>query len=325
MKTLVSAYNCIFGSRFLGVYASTMREWPSLQQKYQCYFVVDDVVGLVTQPVDTLTFADKAMVAAGQFVAAGVDPRKASIVLTSELPELFEIAFLLSRTVDVDEVAKRHLNTFAAHLPTAQRRKLGLAANASVAEVSYPYLGISAYALALGADFWQGGSEVAANHQYMTELAELFNREVKRSVFKSPKLLLSKLAQFPAADGTPMTYANRLSIDASEDEVRRHVDAIRDANVFAMWLEVASLTAAARAVRRSGVFGDKERDVLMSGLVSVLTPFREPRVTNRQVLRALSRGTKAAREQMQDTLRSMRAALGFSSYLSRFGVKQSRR
>jgi tRNA synthetases class I (W and Y) len=318
MKKLVGAHNCIFGSRFLGVYAGSLREWSGLQEKYECYFVLDDLVGYYTQPTDSATYADKAMYASSQFLAAGASPKKSSIALASEIPELYEMAFLLGHVVDLELVGRRFQNTLLAHTPPAQRDALGLRLQPSFTEASYCYLGISSYVLGVGADYWHGGNEIRSNHAYMCEIADSFNAAVKRKVIKSPALKLSQFPQFSAIDGSPMTYTNRLAIDASEEEIQEAIEGIRDHEVLAQWLEVAGLSKIAKGVRRAKGFDAAEREALTENLVELLAPFRSPRFTNRQVLSALSAGTRRTRVLMQETLRGVRGALGMSSYLRRY-------
>ncbi len=52
MDILISAHNPMTGPRHLGHHVSTMREWPALQRKYECFFVIDDLIATFMYPHD---------------------------------------------------------------------------------------------------------------------------------------------------------------------------------------------------------------------------------------------------------------------------------
>lgn len=317
MKTLVSAHNTLFGSRFFGVYASTLKEWPVLQAKYECFFVADDLVGHFVQPVDSAYYADNAQVVAGEFLASGIKASQANIALASELPEMFELAFLLGKVVDFASLEAAYLKTVGSNLDLKQRSQLGLPRTQSFGEIVYPHLGISSYVLGLQADVWQGGAEISINHKYISDIATAFNKATAKKALIIPKLMLAKFSSVRAADGSLMTYANGLRISSSESEIKQYLDQVESVDVLSEWATILGVKKFAQNLKKKNSVYAEDRAQVADLVIAALAPYAQSKVTNGQVVRALSKGSRAARDRIQETIKTVKEAMGIQSYTSR--------
>lgn len=320
METLVSAHSCIFGSRYVGIHASTMKEWIALKGQYDSFFVIDDLVGHFTQPIDSNTYPDKAIVVARQFLQYGVH-EGANIVLASGIPEIYELSLILASCVELDYLRTSYEASLLAVLSESQRRQLGLTAKTSIAEAFYPHLGISAYILGLETDVWQGGAEIAANFVVVNTILDGLRARNTNVQLPRPQLLLSTFDQVPGADGRYMTLGNCLSVDASEEEIVQYIASISNPAVVEYWCRIFGLNEVARKLQDDGKIGKSVRSRLTEAVVEELRPFRETRVTNGDALDVLLKGTQVARDKIASTLSEIRNGLGMGSYVSEFGLR----
>lgn len=297
-----------------------MREWSGFKQKYSCFFVIDDLVGHFTQPVDSKTYPDKAIVVARQFVQCGAADG-ANIVLASGIPEIYEFSMILSSCVELDYLKASYDGSSLACLSEAQRRQLELTARPSVVEAFYTHLGISSYILGLHTNVWQGGAEIAANFVVVNSVLDGLKARLTDVRLPRPRLLQSRFDQVPGADGRYMSIDNCLSVDASTEEIAAYVQSISDAAVVEYWCRILGLNDEIRMLQEDRTVTTSIRGRLTEAVVEELRPFREMRVTNGDALAALVQGTEVARNKIAVTLADLRNDLGLGSYVSEYGPR----
>ncbi|MBN8456203.1 MAG: tryptophan--tRNA ligase, partial [Candidatus Accumulibacter sp.] len=84
------------GSLHLGHYHGVLKNWVRLQHEYPCLFFVADWHALTTQYDDPHGIVGAARDMVIDWLAAGVDPRRAIIFVQSKVPEHAELHLLLS-------------------------------------------------------------------------------------------------------------------------------------------------------------------------------------------------------------------------------------
>jgi tryptophanyl-tRNA synthetase len=84
------------GSLHLGHYHGVLRNWVQLQHEYECYFFVADWHALTTHYDSPETIERNVWDMVIDWLAAGVDPGKATLFIQSHLPEHAELHLLLS-------------------------------------------------------------------------------------------------------------------------------------------------------------------------------------------------------------------------------------
>lgn len=92
------------GPLHLGHYFGVLRQWLSLQNKYECFFLIADVQALTTRPEKPEVLASSVRDVALDWLATGLDPAKASYVVQSRIPELAELTLYLQMLVRTGEL-----------------------------------------------------------------------------------------------------------------------------------------------------------------------------------------------------------------------------
>jgi Tryptophanyl-tRNA synthetase len=104
------------GRFHLGNYLGAAQNWVNLQNEYDCYYFVADYHALTTEP-DGHTVESKIFDLTADLIAVGLDPKRSVIYQQSKVPEVAELALLLSmvtplswvlRTPTFKEMVKKH-------------------------------------------------------------------------------------------------------------------------------------------------------------------------------------------------------------------------
>ena len=86
------------GAMHIGHYHGALKNWVRLQDEYPCLFFVADWHALTTHYAETQNISDDAWDMVIDWLAAGIDPSKATIFIQSRVPEHAELFLLLSMT-----------------------------------------------------------------------------------------------------------------------------------------------------------------------------------------------------------------------------------
>ncbi len=84
------------GRLHLGHYHGVLKNWVRLQHEYDCLFFVADWHALTTHYEDPAIIAPSVREMAVDWIAAGVDPRSATLFVQSDVPQHAELHLLLS-------------------------------------------------------------------------------------------------------------------------------------------------------------------------------------------------------------------------------------
>ena len=84
------------GKLHIGHYVGALQNWVRLQNDYDCFFFVADWHALTTDYADTSRVKDNILEMAFDWLAAGLDPEKATIFIQSHVPQHAELHLLLS-------------------------------------------------------------------------------------------------------------------------------------------------------------------------------------------------------------------------------------
>ncbi len=83
------------GNLHLGNYLGALQQWVAMQDEYECFYCVVDLHA-ITLPQDPAELRAGTRAAAGVYLAAGLDPEKATIFVQSHVPAHSELAWILS-------------------------------------------------------------------------------------------------------------------------------------------------------------------------------------------------------------------------------------
>lgn len=93
------------GNLHLGNYYGALRNFVKMQDDYDCNFFIADLHALTTNPDPKQLHASVKQILA-EYLAAGIDPEKATIYIQSDVPEISELYLLLNMHVGIGELMR---------------------------------------------------------------------------------------------------------------------------------------------------------------------------------------------------------------------------
>ena len=104
METVLSGIRST-GHLHLGNYFGALKNFVKIQDKYNCYFFIADLHSLTTHPhPDDFHASVKTILA--EYLAAGLNPEKATLYIQSDVPEVSELYVLLNMIAYVGELER---------------------------------------------------------------------------------------------------------------------------------------------------------------------------------------------------------------------------
>jgi tryptophanyl-tRNA synthetase len=213
------------GKLHLGNYMGALKNWVELQNatnddgtaKYECYFFIADFHALTTDYADTSELPANVKDVLLDFLAAGLDTKRSTIFLQSEVPAHAELSLLLGMITPLGWLER---------VPTYkdQQEQLKEKDLATYGFLGYPVM-MSADILVYQTDFVPVGLDQAAHVEITREIARRFNHiygEDDREILPEPKVLLTPSPKLPGTDGRKMSksYGNTILLSDPEPEIR---------------------------------------------------------------------------------------------------------
>ena len=314
------------GPRHIGHLAGTLQTWASLQDSYDCFFLLADLHTLTTDYEHPSRLRENTLNVAIDWLAAGIDPERSTIVLQSALPEHVQLTLLFSMLVTVARLER---------VPTYKEQTRELNLTPSLGLLTYPVLQ-AADILIYKADTVPVGEDQLPHVELTREIARRFN-QLYGDTFPEPEALLSKTPRLPGIDNRTMhqSYGNSIALGDTEEETKAKImnmytDPTRihatdpghvEGNPVFTYLEVfdpdVSLVADLKDRYRKGTVGDVAvKRHLVEVMNQALKPIRERRaeLLNRpeQVAEIIQAGTERARPIVKQTLEEAMERMGLT-------------
>ncbi len=155
------------GALHLGHYHGVLKNWLKLQHEYQCFFAVADWHALTTHYEDPQDIQKNVRDMVIDWLAVGVDPGHATLLIQSKVPEVAELHLLLSMVVPVGWLER---------VPTykEQKEKIKDRDLSTYGFLGYPVLQ-TADILVFNADRVPVGEDQVPHIEMSRELARRFN------------------------------------------------------------------------------------------------------------------------------------------------------
>jgi tryptophanyl-tRNA synthetase len=205
------------GKLHLGNLIGALQNWIRLQDEYDCYYFVADWHALTSQYADTSGIKENIRDMLVNWLAAGLNPAKATLFIQSRVKAHAELHLLLSMIVPLpwlervpsfkekqEEVKDRDLNTYGF--------------------LGYPLLQ-SADILLYKTRYVPIGQDQLPHLEITREIARRFNNTYQKEVFIEPKALLTPFPKVVGLDGRKMskTYNNCIYLSDTPDEVTKKI------------------------------------------------------------------------------------------------------
>jgi len=104
METVVSGIRST-GKLHLGNYYGAVKNFLSMQDNYNCFFFIADLHALTTHPTSSEMHTNVRQVVI-EYLAAGIDPEKATIYVQSDVPEIIELYLYLNMNAYLGELER---------------------------------------------------------------------------------------------------------------------------------------------------------------------------------------------------------------------------
>ena len=126
------------GNLHLGNYYGALSKFVKMQNDYDCLFFIADLHALTTNPEpDALHENVKNILA--EYLAAGIDPEKATIFVQSDVPEISEMYLLLNMHVGIGELMR------TASFKDKARKQLGIKTGNDDEDIEKQIIGTDSY------------------------------------------------------------------------------------------------------------------------------------------------------------------------------------
>lgn len=134
MKDVVLSGIRSTGKLHLGNYFGALSKFVRMQDDYDCLYFIADLHALTTHP-DARALHDNVKDIVAEYLAAGLDPEKATIFVQSDIPEIPELYLLLNMHVGIGELMR------TASFKDKARKALGISREGSDDEIEKDILG----------------------------------------------------------------------------------------------------------------------------------------------------------------------------------------
>ncbi len=193
------------GKLHLGHLEGALSNWKRLQQDYECFFFVADWHALTTDYADPSLIRPNTLLMVGDWLAAGLDPTRATLFVQSLVPEHAELHLLLSCVTPLGWLER--VPTYKEQRENIRDKDLG-----NYAFLGYPVLQ-AADILIYRAQVVPVGEDQVPHIELTREIARRFNK-FYGEVFPEPQALLTPAPRLPGTDGRKMSksYGNDIRL-----------------------------------------------------------------------------------------------------------------
>jgi tryptophanyl-tRNA synthetase len=325
------------GKLHLGNYFGAIRQHIELQHEGECFYFIADYHALTTvreatermsagakkplRPADLLREFTQDV--ALDYLALGLDPNKAIFFRQSDVPEVCELAWILSTVTNMGLLERA----------TSYKDKIDKGIEASVGLFTYPVL-MAADILIYRSHVVPVGHDQVQHLEMTADMAGKFNRAFGQ-VFPEPAPRLTKESKVPGTDGQKMSksYGNTIEIFAEGNPLKKTVMGIKTdstpkgqplnaetCNVFVLYslfATEAEKTALADQYRTGTVGYGDAKQLLLQKINDYFGPAREKRkqlaAHPEQVEEVLRHGAERARAEARKTMALVREAVGMKA------------
>ncbi|HNX51912.1 MAG TPA: tryptophan--tRNA ligase, partial [Thermoanaerobaculaceae bacterium] len=193
------------GKLHIGNYFGAIRQFVRLQDEpgNECFYFIADLHAMTTIR-EGGELRDNALSVATDFLALGLDPRRSVLYRQSDVPEVTELAWMLSTVTPMGLLQRCH--------SYKDKTARGITPNHGL--FAYPVL-MAADILIVRADKVPVGKDQKQHLEVTRDIAGAFNLAYGKELLQVPEeLILPEVAVVPGTDGQKMSksYGNTLDI-----------------------------------------------------------------------------------------------------------------
>ncbi len=312
-------------SMHLGNYLGAVKGMLALQDTHDCIFAVVDYHAL-TAPYDPETMPRRKLAIAMDYLAAGLDPNKVTLMVQSDVPEHLELAWVLGCLTSVPRLER---------MPSYKDKK-ERHGSAGFGLLSYPVL-MAADILIYKATTVPVGQDQEPHLEFSREVARKFNSTYGQT-FPEPYIYKTEAPVVPSLSG-PGAMAKSIpgsyvALDDHPEEIRQKLAQAytdparmrrtdpgepRRCNIYAIheiYTPPQQLEELANGCRSAGIGCLDCKAILAEEIITDLGPLQERRhdlgERPNYVLDILAEGAQRARPLAQATIAEVREKIGLN-------------
>jgi len=201
------------GRLHIGNYFGMMRPAIGWQDRGEALYFIADYHGLTTIR-DPALLRENSHLLALDFLACGLDPAKAVLFRQSDVPQVTELAWLLSTVTPMGLLERAH----------AYKDALARGIPASHGLFAYPVL-MAADILIYDSDIVPVGRDQKQHVEMTRDIAVKFNEQYGRTFVIPEPQIRDEVALVPGTDGQKMSksYGNTIEIFGEEKAIRKKI------------------------------------------------------------------------------------------------------
>ena len=299
------------GPLHLGHYAGSLLARVELQQAYDTYLLIADLQALTDHADQPEQIHLNIREVVLDYLAAGIDPAVATIVVQSGIPELAELTGYLLNLVSVARLERN---------PTIKEeiRQKGFGGEIPAGFLVYP-VSQAADIAAFKAHLVPVGADQLPMIEQTVELVRRFNR-LYGALLVEPEALVSRVSRLPGIDGRSKmskSLGNAIHLSDSPDVVSHKVMRMytdpRHARIDDVETDAGALDTLKARYRAGGLGDVAVKHHLIEVLEGLLAPIRRRRQELARdpdfVMRVLREGTERGRALVRRTVSEVRYAM----------------
>jgi tryptophanyl-tRNA synthetase len=223
------------GKLHLGHLVGALKNWATLQDRYDCFYFVADWHALTSEYAETSALVENAYDNVADWIAAGIDPERSTLFIQSLVPEHAELFLLLSMVAPIpwlervptykeqrEQLSEKDLSTFGfLGYPLLQTADVAMydATFVPVGDDQVPHLELSREVVRRFNNFYGG----RAQHAVPTGRRD--DETIAREVLTEPQPLLATFSRLPGLDNRKMSksYGNAIDLSDDAEAVRKKV------------------------------------------------------------------------------------------------------
>lgn len=205
------------GILHLGNYFGAIQQHIELQHDHDCLFFIANYHTLTTVH-DAERLRQLSNDVALDYLALGLDPAKARLFRQTDVPEVCELAWILSTVTGKGLLDRAH----------SYKDKVERGIAASMGLYSYPML-MAADILIYRSNWVPVGKDQVQHIEMTQDMAQSFNAAFGREVLLRPEPKLNKAAVVPGTDGQKMSksYGNTIDIFGATKPMKKKIMSIQ--------------------------------------------------------------------------------------------------
>jgi len=308
------------GRLHIGNYFGAMKQFVDMQDEYENYIFLANYHALTTIQ-DRQKLEDEIRNLTLDYLAVGLDPKKVLLYRQSSIPEVTELAWILSCLITVPYLSRAH----------AFKDKTAKGIEASVGLFNYPVL-MAADILIMDSDIVPVGKDQEQHVEMARDIAQKFNKTFGET-FTLPKVLIKQeVATVPGIDGQKMSksYGNTIPLFGTEQEIKKAVMSIvtdskgvdepkdpETCNVFAIHKLVTSekeLQEISDKYKNGDIGYGESKEILLKNLLEYFAPMKERREyyenNPKEVEKILKEAEKVVQKRAQEKIKAVRKKVG---------------